>query len=427
MGLYVWLLPLSLWAACAQTEVATTEQAPYPAQVLSISADGVELEIGNKLSTIPLDKLRRLRFAKNATEERAGGTANSPASASSSNAAQRVALRDGSRFGYRSFTLAAGTARFELEAGANLSLPASEVQHVQLQELSPAQWTQWQAIVQSRASGDTLVLIRSVDALETLEGIVSAINAEQVSFDFSGQAVDAPLTKLAGLRLFAPAPPASGASRDDSSAKLSAIVQDRSGNRWMTAAVTQSRGSAEVELLLQGGAKLTLPVEQLAEIDFSAGSTQFLADLEPLSRDSSRSPSAGGGRPSGLPIGLTVAGAEGLFGPRARNLTQAGQPSLGPDLEFLGSGSISYRIPPEFTRLRGEVELRPSGNRFTPVQVSVQLENKVLWKERLSETGRRWPVDVPIAPDGRLRIEVTTEAETPVGDVVLWHDLRLVK
>lgn len=423
MGLYVWLLPLSLWAAFAQTEVATTEQAPYPARVLSISVDGVELETGNKLSNIPLDKLRRLRFAKNGGEERVGGPANSNPSASPRNSAHQVSLRDGSLFGYRSFSLAAGTARFELEAGVEFSLPANEVQHVQLQELSPAQWTQWQAIVQSRASGDTLALIRSADALETLEGIVSAVNAEQVSFDFGGQNIDAPLTKLAGMRLFAPARPTTGANRGDSSAKLAAIVQDRSGNRWMTAAVSQSRGSAAVELLLQSGARLTLPVEQLAEIDFSAGSTQFLADLEPLSRDSNRSPSAGGG----LPIGLTVAGAEGLFGPRARNMTHAGQPSLGMGLEFLGGGSISYRVPPEFTRLRGEVELRPSGNRFTPCLVSVQLENKVLWQERLSETGRRWPVEVPIAPDGRLRIEVTTEAETPVGDVVLWHDLRLVK
>ncbi len=420
MGLYVWLLPLSLWAAFAQTEVATTEQAPYPAQVLSISADGVELEIGNKLSTIPLHKLRRLKFGQNVAAERVGGTANS----SPSNSAHRVSLRDGSLFGYRSFTLAAGTARFALEAGVEFSMPANEVQHVQLQELGPAQWTQWQAIVQSRASGDTLALIRSADALETLEGIVSAVNAEQVSFDFGGQIIGAPLTKLAGLRLFAPARPAGGANRDASSAKLSAIVHDRSGNRWMTAAATQSRDSAEVELLLQCGSKLALPVEQLADGDFSAGSTQFLADLEPLGRDSDRSSQAAA---SELPLGLTVAGAEGLFGARARNLSQLGQSSLGPGLEFLGSGSISYRIPPEFTRLRGEVELRPTGNRFTPCQASVKLENEIVWQERLSEIGRRWPVDVPIAPDGRLRIEVTTEAETPVGDVVLWHDLRLVK
>lgn len=424
MGFYVWLLPLSLWGAFAQTEVATTEQAPYPARVLSISADGAELEIDNKLSTIPLDKLRRLRFAKNASEERAGGSASASANTSARNAAQRVTLRDGSLFGYRSFTLDAGTARFELDAGAQLSLPANAVQHVQLQALSPAQWTQWQAIVQSRAATDTLVLIRSADALEALEGIISAVSAEQVSFDFSGQTIDAPLTKLAGLRLFAPGRPTTEASGGDSPGKLAAIVQDRSGNRWMAAGVSQSRGSSEVELLLQGGAQLVLPIEQLAEIDFSAGSTQFLADLEPLGRDSDRSSQAAA---SELPLGLTVAGAEGLFGARARNLSQLGQSSLGPGLEFLGSGSISYRIPPEFTRLRGEVELRPTGNRFTPCQASVKLENEIVWQERLSEIGRRWPVDVPIAPDGRLRIEVTTEAETPVGDVVLWHDLRLVK
>ena len=41
------LLPLVLWATVAQTEVVTTDQAPYAASVLSISDAAVELEIGN--------------------------------------------------------------------------------------------------------------------------------------------------------------------------------------------------------------------------------------------------------------------------------------------------------------------------------------------------------------------------------------------
>lgn len=422
MGPSLCLLPLVLWAAFAQTEVATTDQAPYPANVLSISAAGVELQSGDKTSLVPLDKLRRLNFAKPAGSQRSGG---------SSNAAQQVTLRDGSQFRYQSFSLSGGIARFELDSETALTLPAATVLHVQLQQLTPPQWTQWQAIVQSRATADRLVLIRSADALEKLEGIVSAVNADAASFDFGGQAIDAPLAKLAGLCLFSatPASGSAGGSVDEGSqAKLSAIVHDRSGSRWMATAISLPRDSQRVEIQLLAGATVVLPLEQLSEIDFSSGSTQYLADLQPLSRSSMKNAAGSGESVSGaLPLGLAVAGAEELFGPRSRTVRELGRMTLGPSLEFVGSGSISYRIPAGFTRLRGEVELTPSGNRFTPCQVSVLLENEVIWQERLSETGRRWSVDVPIVADGRLRIEVAVEAQTPVGDIVLWHELRLVK
>ena len=421
------LLPLLLWATTAQTEIATTDQAPYAAQVLSISTAGVVVEADNKQSVVPLDKLRRLTFSKSPARQRSGG--------GSSNAAQQVTVRDGSQFRYQTFDLAAGNASFSLEVGAMLTLPTAAVQHVQLQQLTPAQWTQWQAIVRSRSTADTLVLIRSADALEKLEGIVSAVSGDAVSFDFSGQVIDAPLTKLAGLSLFASTPASGGASgrgsgRGSGAAglKLNAVVHDVSGNRWMAATISLPPQGRQVELQLVAGATLSLPLEQLAEIDFSSGSTQYLADLQPLAR-SSASGAAGVDNSAGdtLPLGLSVAGADGVFGPRSRNVREPGKLSLGPSLEFVGGGSISYRIPEGFTQLRGEVELTPSGNRFTPCQASVLLENKVIWQERLSETGRRWTVDVPVVADGRLRIEVTSEAQTAVGDIVLWHELRLVK
>lgn len=420
MGPSLCLLPLVLWAAVAQTEVATTDQAPYPANVLSISAEGVELDSGAEPSLIPLTKLRRLSFAKPVADQRGD-----------SNAAQQATLRDGSQFRYQTFSLAGGNASFELGSDAVLKLPAAAVQHVQLQQLTPPQWTQWQAIVQSRATADRLVLIRSADALEKLEGIVSAVDADAVSFDFGGQVIDAPLAKLAGLCLFSASPTASGTSGSagpGAGTKLSAIVRDRSGSRWMAAAISLPKNSQRVELQLLAGATVVLPLEQLSEIDFSSGSTQYLADLQPLSRSSLKNASGSGEPASGtLPLGLVVAGADDLFGPRSRTVRELGRTTMGPSLEFVGSGSISYRIPAGFTRLRGEVELTPAGNRFTPCQVSVVLENEVIWQQRLSETGRRWTVDVPVAADSRLRIEVAVEAQTPVGDIVLWRELRLVK
>ncbi len=421
MGSFVWL-PLILWATLAQTEIAPTEQSPFAAKILAISADGVEFEAENQRDQLPLDKLRRIKFA----DAPAGATDRS-AEPLADNAPLSALLSDGSQLDYRRFNLSAATAEFELADGSHLSVPGKELLQVQFQTLTPAQWLQWQAIAQSRASADLLALIRSPEAIEKLEGVVLAVSPEQVSFDYGGQAIDAPLAKLAGIRFFSNSSTESASNKPGGQGKLTAITRDRSGNRWMCSAVSLSNsslsdgslssGGPHVSLTLRCGASLQLPLEQLAEIDFSSGSTQFLAELSVLQRETTET----------ARLSIPIAGANELFGAHPRDLRQPGNASLGPSLEFLGAGSISFRIPSHYTRLRGEVELSPPGSRFTPCIARVKLDKQVVWEQRLSETGRRWPVDVAVTADARLQLEVALEAETAIGDVVLWHDIRLVK
>ncbi len=411
MGSFVWL-PLILWASLAQTEIAPTEQLPFAAKILGISADGVEFESANQRELLPLDKLRRLKFADSPADH------DTPTGGSAMNNAPSTALlSDGSQLRYRSFALSQATAEFQLADGSQLSLPGKEVLQVQFQSLTPAQGPQWQAIAASRASADLLALIRSPEAIEKLEGIVLAVSPEQVSFDFGGQAIDAPLAKLAGIRFFSNVSADSTTSKTGGQSKLTAITRDRSGNRWMCSMVALASGSQQVSLTLQCGASLQLPLTELVEIDFSSGSTQFLAELPVLQRETK------------VPVQLSIpiAGADELFGAHPRDLRQPGSASYGPSLEFLGAGTISFRIPANYTRLRGEIELSPTGNRFTPCTARVRIDKQVLWEQRLSETGRRWPVDIAVTADARLELEIATEAETAIGDVVLWHDIRLVK
>lgn len=408
-----------LWALCAQTQISTTDRAPFVAEVLAITDEVVEISEEGQLAQLPLERLRRVSFA--------GGDGPVDASAvdAAGNTAQRTTLVDGSQLSYQQFVLQAGTAEFQLAAEVRLSLPVSLVHRVQFVQLSAAQLAQWQAISESRIAADWVVLIRSAEALEKLEGVVSAVTPEAVSFDFSGQTIAAPLAKLAGVRFFSggPAVPqgtsaaaaktgASGGER-----KLVGVVRDRLGNRWQAAQVQLARGGSKVDLELQCGAQLSLPLDQLLEIDFSSGSVLFLSELEPLKRESSHV----------LPVSAAIAGADNLFGPRSQDLQRPGTSALGPSLEFLGSGAVEYRIPADFSRLAGSVELRPSGSRFTPCMVTLKVDNQVIWQERLAETGKAWPVDVSIKPDGRMRIEVSAEGQTSVGDVVLMRDLRIVK
>jgi hypothetical protein len=409
MGSFVWF-SLTLWAACAQIEIIPTEQAAFTAKLLAIDANAVEFEVENRPSKLALDKVRRLSFATR-------GAGSPPVSAKplAENTGGTAKLSDGSQLNYQQFALRDGKAVFQLAADSRLQVSGKELLYVQLQKLTPAQWTQWQAIVQSRASADLLALIRSPEAIEKLEGIVLAVDAEQVTFDFGGESINAPQGKLAGLRFFSGS--AEGSSANAPPSKLVAIAQDRSGNRWMCSHISLPSGGQQISLSLQCGASLVLPLDQLAEIDFSTGSTVYLANLTAIERETADS----------LTLAVPVSGSKELFGAYPRDLREPGSASLGPSLEFLGTGSISFRIPADYTRLRGEVELRPSGNRFTPCVARIKLNNQLLWEQNLPETGRRWPVDVAVAADARLKLEVASSAATPIGDVVLWHDIRLVK
>ncbi len=412
------VLPLVIWAVVAQVQITSTERGPFPAQVLAISDASVEVSEGNKRSQIATDKLRNLSFNQSSGENPKGTQVDGR------NSALRATLVDGSTLYYRACSLSDGTAKFELGWGGPLSLPASSLFSIQFQPLSEPQSVQWQAIAQSRSSADLLVLIRAADALEKLEGVVSKVTEDAVSFDFGGQTIDAPRSKLAGVRFFSTTNAENGSStakndtvRGDTLQKLTAIVVDQQGNRWLTSHIALARGSANLELQLRCGGALTLPLEQLREIDFSSGSMQFLAEMVPLSHSAT-------GR---FELGIDIAEADALFGARQRDLRRPGSGALGPSLEFLGSGVVEYRVPADFSRLMGAFELRPAGNRFTPCKVIIKLDGQTLWQERLNETGKVWPIDAEIKSDGRLRIEVIADAPTPVGDVVLCHDLRVVK
>jgi hypothetical protein len=393
-------LHLALTLLTAPVEIAATDRPDFQAELESISETSVRVAADSETLEIPLEKLRSVRF-----------TGVQPASPAAG--AKRVTLADGSVFSCSQLTCSAETVRFSLFENT-VELPTEHVLHIQLQDLKGPLETQWAAISQSRLSGDALVLIRSTEALEKLEGIIVAVGPESVSFDFGGQVIDAPLTKLAGLCFF------SNRQKQESATPLSAVVSDQVGNRWMAHRVQAPVGpdsQPRATLSLVCGPDVELPLDRLREIDFSFGSMQFLADLDPILSESTKQ----------IDLLANISGVKKLFAPRRMEPVPLSSQVLGPSLKFLGSGSTTYRVPPGFTRLVGAIELRPVGNHFTPCSVSILLENKVIWQQQLSEAGSLESIDLGITPDARVKLEVVANSATPVGDTVIWHELRFVK
>ncbi|MBX3424009.1 MAG: hypothetical protein KF752_20830 [Pirellulaceae bacterium] len=364
---------------------------PSTAQLVSLGSRQIELTVGGQSRQIALTSLRSLRFPGHRVEQ-------SPSSSIV------IRLLDGSRIAPRAVVSSEANLDLDLGPETKVTLSMRQLASVQFQALSPAQQNQWDAIMDSRISGDTLVLIRSPESLDKIEGSVGQIGPETIEFDFAGQKIAAPRAKLAGLRLLNPAIAA---------ATTSGVVRDVWGNVWNAASLECGAGSDTVTLALTGGATVNLPLHSLLEIDFSVGSLKYIADLSPLAHE----------RLAGMELKLPIVGGEQLFGAQTVQLPKGN----GPSLCFIGSGTVTYRVPKDYCRLEGSVYLAPTGNRFTACKAQVKMENEVLWEQLLEQPRQRVELNLDVQPDTRIQLSVIPQVQFPVGDVVVWEEIRLLK
>ncbi|MFO0941291.1 MAG: hypothetical protein U0930_11030 [Pirellulales bacterium] len=354
-----------------------------------IDAEKLTVQVGSQTKSFPIQTLKSLQFATAAASEKSSGIV--------------VALSDGSLINPSQVLASSQAVQLSLSPSLQISVPAANIASVRLQELNEKQATQWRAIQESRIAGDTLVVIRSTESVDKVEGSIVEINAERVLFEFNKQKIEAPRAKLAGLRFLTP------------SAKLqriNAVVTDVNGNSLQVSKVASASASS-VELTLACGATFQLPISQLKAIDFSVGSIKYVAELTPLAQKQANS----------LALKTPIAGVEQLFGPQPVTIPQ----SPGPSIKMLGSGSVTYRVPQEYVGLAGRVYLAPEGEQFTACSVEIRQENEVVWKGRLTHPNDRLDVSAKIVPESRLQLIVAADSSYPVGDAVIWQELRMMK
>lgn len=383
--------------AVGQAEIVETRLPPYAAAVAKIAAGGVEVHLNGQNRTIAFDQLLRTRFA----------AAGKPAAAGKIS----VELADGSLATCSQFTSDGKIVKLAWAADDFISVPARQVASCLLQPLDATRAKQWEAIVESKSAADVLVVQRSAEALDKIEGVINEVTDAAVKFQFDGQAIDVQRSKLAGWKYYAPEP--------GNRPKLLAVVRDHHGSSWMAQSIAGdwSSGDGHVALQLVCGVDLKLPIGSIVDIDFSFGSMRFLADLQPLERKV---------QPR-FALAIALPETETLFGPRpAPADTQRGA-NVGPGVEFMGSGSIVYRVPNDFRRLLGSVALTPEGPQFVPCKVQILVEEKVVWEKTLTSAQEVLPIEIAVEPGKRVRLTVQAESGQPVGDHVAWRQLRFVK
>lgn len=315
----------------------------------------------------------------------------------------RIQLTDGTNLRVNQVVTESAKIKLSIPPATTFEVEPAQIRYLQFQGLNEKQHTQWRAIVESRIADDTLVIARSAESIDKIEGQILEITPQKVVFQFNKQKIDAPLTKLIGLRFFSP--PAK-------TQRVTANITDVIGNNFQVAEFGSST-STSLNFTLSCGAKLALPIDQLAQIDFSSGSIVYLADLKPLNFERSNVTS----------FKTNIVGAEQLFAPQRMTLPASNNPSL----KMTGSGVITYRLPEACSKFMGQVFLAPPGEQFTACQVAIKLENQTLWEGKLNSPVDRLDFSLEVQPDQRLQLIVKAMANYPVGDVVVWQEPRVIK
>ncbi|GIW98787.1 MAG: hypothetical protein KatS3mg111_2120 [Pirellulaceae bacterium] len=320
----------------------------------------------------------------------------------------RVRLIDESEFAIRRLRSESGELIVDDGSPQPHKLPLTDVQWIAFGEFSPQQERQWKAIRESVTSSDVLAVRRDAQTLATIAGVVQGLDEATVQFSFDGQELPVPVEKLAGIRFFSAASAQLGA--------LQAMVRDTRGGRWSASQVLSGSGET-IDVLLRCGARLRLDWDNVEAIDFAAGSVKYLQQLPALSES---------GR-SVFPLLGTSLPTEPWYSPRWIEVSAGDGVSAGAGLEFLGHSEISFRLPPEFARFVGAIELRPGGEYVTPCRFQVWIDSEVVYDAVLRAPRQLQEINVAVRPDARLRLVSQPVGELPAGAVVLLRQPRLLR
>lgn len=321
-------------------------------------------------------------------------------------------LRDGTNLRANSAEIDGKTATVKL-GSVEQKFPAAEIRWIRFRETVAANDATWQEILATDTKSDRLIIIRAGDTLDTIAGLVSGMDANEVRFNFDSEEIKAPRNKLLGLTLFT----TNKKSYAPAKIKVTTVSQDS----FAAVAVENVRENNMDLLKVVTAADIAfqIPWELIDQLDFSAGNLQMLAELPPIQSIAQLDADFPGD--AGL--------ANKLFAPHAdhygRDSTENELPKT--DLVFQGSGTAEYRVPEGMSRFQTSIAGSPNAQLRGWTVITVQQEETVLFQQSFRPESERLVVDVPVISKRRLTLKVQPENPRQADDTIWWLQPRFVK
>jgi hypothetical protein len=347
-------------------DMADSTTAAVTGLLESITADTLLLGGGDRLR-VPVADVRRLEIVTEAEEEEVAP------------AAVVLRLADGGRLTGTAFAAADDKARL---ARGGLGPEGTDVAVLPLDLVQFVSWPRpgedpvepaWLAALPERPEGD-VVVVRKGDGVECVECAIVAVEHDAVTVMLDGERIPVNRERVAGLRWLRPTAKPAGRTRVD----VSGGHLNADGVAWSPSG-----------LVLNG--HVTLPASWLRAVDYAAGRTIRLVDLEP--EKTVVEP---------FFTGVTaVPEIRGFFAPRV----VAGAAGTAPALVLRPRTVVVWRVPSGSRRFRTVVH--QEGSRPGRTVVSLALDDREVFRHEPAATADAMAaLDVDVTGGRRLTLTV---------------------
>jgi len=304
-------------------------------------------------------------------------------------------LVDGSHWSVREVTSSSSEISFRDTAGTQFQLTLRAIASIRLGETSPALLEQWNALRDTQAASD-LLIVRKESSLDYLEGAVGQIGPEQINFTLDGDPLDVKRARVFGIVFYHTA-------REETPTPHG-LVTLRDGSRL---AVTQLAWQDD-RLVLRTPFELEVsrPWTDVLRVDYSSGRLNYLSDLEPETEQWI----------ANRPLPEPRAPFERFFRPRRDESLEGGPLRLAGKIYSKGLAArphtrFVYRLNGDYRRLLATVGIDDQAGDSGQVKLTVLGDGQELIQQIIAGDQAPWELDLPI--EGVKRLELVVDHVAP--------------
>ncbi len=380
--------------------------APVSGVVTRLDAQGVLLQGGDG-KLIPAAEITRIEFSVDVSETDRGMRKQPDA---------WLSCADGSRTPVSEVEVDAGKLTAKLLDGTTLKTPVKSVDAIRFYAPAPGTNRQWESLLKRPRSGDIVIVRKSAESLDLLEGVIHSVNADVVEFEFDGQKIPVRRTKLEGVAFL---------GQRERPRKPVAKLVDRYGGEWQLAAFTVESNRAQLETA--GGIRWQWSIPNLKRLELASTNVIYLSDLEPERVV---------WEPY-FPSGRLEDSVRRLFEPQ-RDISLSGGPlelvmqdgrrrTFAKGLSIHSRTELVYRLPELFDRFHATAGIDAATRGIGQVELTIEGDGKSLWSAVVTGSGPPTEIDLPLKGVRRLTVRVDYGDDLDIGDHLDLCDAKLIK
>lgn len=388
MNLLAALMLLSL-ADIPQVEVETLAGVKTTGQLISVDAAGWKIKTADQEVSVEARSVLTMRLASGAAAvEKRGGI--------------EAVLIDGAKVSASTIVLSGTEASIESNIAGNMTLPRSVLASVRLGASPTAVDESWSELLVREKKQDMLV-IRKGEVLDFVEGVVGELTAETVKFLLDGDNITIKRENVFGMIFYQRTPPPS--------AEPVARVEFINGDKLLLRQIS-SDGSV-FSLTTATGGKLSVPIDQVKELDMSFGKLKWLSDVKP--RDIQHEFRF-------IDVGAAYEVNEDVYGGRLR----IGNKVFDRGVSIRSKTQVRYRLDGDYNRFQSWLGIQKgyAGD----VRVVVSVDGKALHESVVKPNDAPVRIDLDVA--GKYSLEVLVDygtVQSDIGDHLVLADAVLLK